>query len=199
MLGTDDQPCDFQFEALPVLPEPYETAAQQVESDVVGLIMLGVLTGMERIDPAWFSCFDKFLIFDAELRLYTQGVSPDCISVCELLDQDGTLQQAGCLVGVAKLASQVKSYSDVSDMARLLEGFALMRYRIGRREGQKVLMPLADAISGGVLHGKSWVINMLDLHNYQMLYIGNQSALLDDNRVRVCYAYLEPLCADQIG
>lgn len=58
-------------------------------------------------------------------------------------------------------------------------------------------MPLADAIAVGALHRKLWGLTILDLHNYQPVpYIGDHSALLDENRVRICYAYLDATDAD---
>jgi len=188
---TDTGDVTFRLEALPALQEPYEATAQQVERDVLGLIMLGVLQGIERIDPAWFSALDRYLIFDAAQRLCSQGVPPDVVSVSEVLDHEGNLPRAGGMMGVAELVRDVESCDMLSDMARLLEGFALMRFRKGAREGRQVLMPLADALAAGALHGKSWVVGALDLPGYQMPYLGAPPPLEDEGGVRVCYAYLD--------
>lgn len=192
-----DVPFGFQFETLPVLPEHYETASEQVEKDLLGLIMLGELRGIELIDPGWFSCPGNFLIFDALLRLYQGGVNTDVVTVSEYLERVGHLQRVGGLAPLGELARNAPSFGMFRDLAKLLEGFALMRYRLGHRQGPKLLMPLADAIAVGALHGKSWVLTILDLHNYQQVpYIGDHSALLDEDGVRVCYAYLDVPDAD---
>lgn len=196
MTDTEDVALASRLEAMPALKEPYATAARQVERDVLGLVMLGVLRGIEKIDPAWFSGFDRYLIFDAALRLYSQGLQPDIVNVSELLEREGSLSGAGGLVGIAELAVSAESFSTISDLVRLLEGFALLRFRKGAREGTQVLVPLADAISVGALHGKSWVVDALDLPGSQIPYVGALPALEDEGVVRVCYAYLELVGTD---
>lgn len=165
-----------RFEAMPALREPYAPAARQAERDVLGLIMLGAMQGTEmKIDPAWFSGFDRYLLIDAALRLHAHGLQPDVVSVSELLESEGNLAEAGGLVGIAELARSADSSSAISDLLHLLKGFALMRFSRGARTGRRVMVTLAQAIAAGALHGMSW---------------------LDDGGVRVCYAYQEPPAAE---
>lgn len=171
MTDTGTTPLAGQLEVMPTLRESYETAAGQAEKDVVGLIMLGALQGAEKIDPAWFSGFDRYLLLDASLRLHAQGVQPDVVNVSELLEREGSLAEAGGLVAIAEIARFADPGSAISDLLHLLKGFALLRFSKGARIGMRVIVPLAEAIAAGALHGMSWV---------------------DDGGVRVCYAYLEP-------
>jgi hypothetical protein len=166
-----------RLEAMPALRELYAAAARQAEIDVVGLIMVGALQDIEKIDPALFAGRERYLLLDAALRLHARGLDPDVVNVSELLDREGRLAEAGGLVWIADVARSADLSASVSDLIHLLKGFALMRFGKGSREGRRVMVPLEEAISVGALHGRSWV---------------------DDGGVRVCYAYLEPPAVERL-
>lgn len=179
----------YQMEALPQLPEPFASQALALESQIIGLLMLTGGADAGAVDPSDFGRHENLIIFNAIVHLAMKGESPDVTDVAEYLDDQGLLAAVGGLQALAIAAVDAPSMT-VRSLARLFKGYAMMRFEMQVMSGDKYLAPLADAISRGLAHGVSWVVDSVEVNLDR--YLGDVVQLRSVEQVRVCNVWTAP-------
>lgn len=172
---------------MPDLPGEYAALALKAEQDVLGLAILHGSMASVDISPGWFSSYRHLTIFYALAAAEEDHSRIDLVTVIEILDHAGRLEEIG---GLSYLATIVKQCPDIQvwQLTPLLHGFALMRYNMTPKNEKKVIVRLDDAVWSGWLHGKAWLTTQeqLDAKNAK-----NLCDLPDGMLGWVCYAYLD--------
>ncbi|WP_252090612.1 DnaB-like helicase N-terminal domain-containing protein [Pseudomonas sp. MWU13-3659] len=182
------------FSPMPTLPAEYQVLAERAERDLLGLLMLWNDRDLvQDVEPSWFTSHQHYLIFRGIETAIEANSSFDVVTVVEILEKSGKLEQAGGLLYLRDIA--IKSPDLATwQIAHVLQGFAKMRFAMTSKNGLRCIVRLEDALLHGWNHGASWYSSGTQLVNYEAPLI---LELLDDNSEWVCYSFADEVEAEQ--
>ncbi len=102
------------------------------------------------------------LIYSSFLRLDEAGISPDLVTVTDLLRRQGELEKVGGATYVASLAGMVPTAANAGDYARIVEEKSLLRS----------IISIANRIAGMGYEGGAGAENLIDEAEKLLLELG---------------------------
>lgn len=186
-------PSDFMTDAelelkmvlSPDLPIAYAALAIEVEQNLLGRCMLEDAMPND-INPGWFNSYRHLIIYHAMNVALEESAACDVVTVAEVLESTGRLNEVGGLRYLGWIAQQspaMRSWQFIP----VLRGFALMRYRMVSKPNKRVVVRLDNALRHGWFHGKAWSATKEQLEAKAEITL---CEIQEGEKGWVCYAYL---------